>query len=95
MTLEIIMGRVDADGDTKDFWVPPLHASAQQEQGAYLFESMIEPGSRSGFYGYAIRVWPKHPDLVTPFLPGLILWASGDASLAAGSREKRHSASAK
>lgn len=29
----------------------------------------------SGLHGYTVRVVPKHADLTTPFLPGLIVWA--------------------
>jgi hypothetical protein len=25
-----------------------------------------------------VRVLPNHPDLITPFLPGLIVWAGPD-----------------
>ena len=32
----------------------------------------------SGLHGYTVRVLPHHPNLVTPFLPGLIAWASGE-----------------
>ena len=33
--------------------------------------------AQSGLYGYAIRVLPKHSDALTPFMPGLNLWARG------------------
>jgi len=29
----------------------------------------------SGLHGYTVRVVPKHADLTSPFLPGLIVWA--------------------
>ena len=31
--------------------------------------------SKTGQHGYAVRILPKHPDLVHPFLPGLVRWA--------------------
>lgn len=43
--------------------------------GAYTYEGEI-PCRTSGLHGYSIRVIPSHPDLSTPFEPGLIIWAS-------------------
>jgi starch phosphorylase len=79
VSVEIVTGRMNADGDITNFFTTPMHAAEQKDPGSYRFESKIEPGSRSGLYGYAIRVLPKHPDLVSAFLPGRILWACGDA----------------
>lgn len=31
--------------------------------------------ARTGQHGYAVRILPKHPDLVHPFIPGLVRWA--------------------
>jgi len=46
----------------------------------------IQPVAQSGLYGYgyAIRVLPKHSDALTPFVPGLILWARGRTAAAHG-----------
>jgi hypothetical protein len=85
---------VNADGDITNFFTTPMHAAEQKNPGSYRFESMIEPGSRSGLYGYAIRVLPKHPDLVSAFLSGRILWASGDASQISPGRKEAARASA-
>jgi starch phosphorylase len=30
---------------------------------------------RTGQHGYSVRVLPKHPALVSPYVPGLIRWA--------------------
>jgi hypothetical protein len=32
--------------------------------------------AKSGFFGYAVRILPHHPDAVTPYMPGLITWAT-------------------
>lgn len=79
VSVEIVAGRVNADSEITNFFTTPMQAAEQKEPGSYRFESMIQTGSRSGLYGYAIRVLPKHPDLVSAFLPGRILWACGDA----------------
>ncbi len=92
VTVEIVTGRVNADGDITDFFTTPMRAGEPGGQSVYRFESEIQPGSHSGLYGYAMRILPKHRDLVSPFLPGMILWACGGASTqqAAESRDAFH-----
>ena len=43
--------------------------------GCYRFHASLHT-AKSGFFGYAIRILPHHPDAVTPFIPLLITWAS-------------------
>jgi starch phosphorylase len=73
--VESMMGRVGADGELTDLAATPMHAGEQSSPGNYLFQCVIQPKARSGLYGYAIRVLPRHPSALSPFLPGLILWA--------------------
>jgi len=89
VAVEIVAGRVNADGDITDLFTTPMEASPRNGSGNYRFESEIQPGLHSGLYGYSIRVLPKHRDLVNPFLPGLILWACGASSTrpASGAQE--------
>ena len=84
VAVEIVLGRVNADGELIDFAVTPMQAAEQSGPSTYLFRSAIQPIARSGLYGYAIRVLPRHADSLTRFLPGLILWACGRAAVAAG-----------
>ena len=88
VSVEVVAGRVNADGDIHNFFTTLMHAAGQKDAGSYRFESMIQTGSRSGLYGYAIRILPKHPDLVSAFLPGRILWASGEPAPAASVRKE-------
>jgi glycogen phosphorylase len=94
VTVEIVAGRVNADGDITDFFTTPMQASEQNGQAGYRFESEIQPGSRSGLYGYAIRILPKHLELVSPFLPGLILWTCGEPSGRVSGHKEAYCASA-
>jgi len=41
--------------------------------GDHLYAGAI-PCRTSGQHGYAVRILPYHPDLVTPFVPALIRW---------------------
>ena len=43
--------------------------------GAHWYQGAV-PCARTGHRGYAVRVLPGHPELMTPFLPGLIRWSS-------------------
>ena len=47
--------------------------------GVSLFAGAI-PCSISGRHGFALRIMPRHADLVEPYEPGLILWESADHS---------------
>jgi starch phosphorylase len=53
----------------------PLKPSGSQSEGAYVYEASGVPCRVSGLRGYTLRVLPHHPDLATPFQPGLIVWA--------------------
>jgi starch phosphorylase len=81
VTVESVMGRLSADGEITDFVTIPMQSSEQDSAGNYLFHSVIQPTTRSGMYGYAVRVLPKPPYSQNPFLPGLILWAGDGLSI--------------
>jgi starch phosphorylase len=78
VAVESVMGPVNAGGEFTDFAASPMHACGQGSAGNYNFQCAIQPKVRSGLYGYAIRVLPKHSSVQNRFLPGLILWA-GDS----------------
>ncbi len=75
VTVETLIGRMGADGEIKDFVAIPMQSSDLGASGSYVFHSVIQPTARSGMYGYGIRILPKAPYALSPFLPGLILWA--------------------
>jgi glycogen phosphorylase len=76
VAVESVMGRVSADGEITNFAATPMQPCGQNSPGSYVFQCIIEPRVRSGLYGYAIRVLPRHPHELSAFRPGLILWAS-------------------
>ena len=79
VTVEVYVGRVDANGEIVKAEATPLEPIETDTEGGYVFEASAIPCRRSGLHGYTIRVLPHHPDLVTSFLPGLILWAGAVA----------------
>jgi len=77
VAVEVVMGRLNADGELTDFGVFTMQVCGQ-DAGNYVFKSTVQPSARSGKYGYAIRVLPKHAHAQSRLLPGLILWAEND-----------------
>jgi starch phosphorylase len=77
VAVEVVMGRLNADGELTDFGVVTMQVCGQ-DAGNYVFKSTVQPSARSGKYGYAIRVLPKHAHAQSRLLPGLILWAENN-----------------
>jgi glycogen phosphorylase len=75
VVVQILEGRLDARGEIQDPAVTTTHPQDGATSGSVLFRTALH-SSRSGLRGYAIRLLPNHPDAVTPFMPGLILWAA-------------------
>lgn len=73
--VELYLGRVNAGGEIVEASATPMQPAGKDGDGTYLFEASAVPCPRSGLHGFTVRVLPYHPDLVTPFLPGLIVWA--------------------
>jgi hypothetical protein len=44
-------------------------------EGRAMFTGNIEFDDASGTRGFTVRIVPRHENLVSPFLPGLITWA--------------------
>lgn len=77
--VELYLGRVDARGEIVEAGATPMQPTEADAEGYNFFEASSVPCRESGLHGYTVRVLPHHPDLTTPFLPGLIVWASPDA----------------
>jgi starch phosphorylase len=73
--VELYLGRVDAGGELVGAKATAMHPVGQGKVGSYFFEASDVTCSASGQHGYTVRVLPHHPDLTTPFLPELIVWA--------------------
>jgi starch phosphorylase len=73
--VELYLGRVDAAGELLEAETMPMQFVKQAGIGRYCFEATAVSCYTSGRHGYTVRVLPHHADLITPFLPGLIVWA--------------------
>ncbi len=73
--VEFYMGPLNVDGDIVEPDAISLEHAQAEEGGRHRFEAPAVPCRQSGLHGFSARVLPHHPDLITPFLPGLITWA--------------------
>jgi starch phosphorylase len=75
VAVELYMGLVDASGEITEAESTPMQPVGPKGEGTYIYQASAVTLCGSGLYGYTLRVLPRHPDLTTPFLPGLIVWA--------------------
>ena len=73
--VEMLTGPLNGDGEMADVTIVPMKAGGADESGGRIFEATLRPSGRSGLHGYAVRILPRHEEIVNPFIPGLITWA--------------------
>jgi starch phosphorylase len=73
VTVQLYAGAITASGSIGDAAPLTMEHSKQMAPGRHLYVGRIECKT-SGRHGFALRVLPGHPDMATPFEPGLILW---------------------
>jgi starch phosphorylase len=74
VTVELCLGRVNDHGEIVTAEATPMQPVGPAGDGSWHFAASIVP-YQSGLHGYTVRLLPRHPDLTTPFVPGLIVWA--------------------
>ncbi len=72
--VEFYHGQVDQHGRIMEGRAMAMTHAKPNGVGSYLFSGVV-PCERSGQYGYAIRILPRHPDLSNAFEMHLIRWA--------------------
>lgn len=75
LEVQIYAGEVSPNGELIHAEAIPMIPSEDSEDGTYWFRGEI-PCRTTGHRGYQVRVLPYHPNLVSPFVPGLIRWGS-------------------
>lgn len=75
LSIEVCTGRLDADGDISDAISSPMEFVSKSGNW-HLYQAEVTPGTESGLHGCTARVLCRHRDLQSPFVPGLITWAS-------------------
>lgn len=75
VSVELYLGPVNSKGEIFNANAIAMKAVETYPNGVYMFQAEAVMCCRSGMHGFTVRILPQHPDLVTPFLPGLITWA--------------------
>jgi starch phosphorylase len=71
--VQLYHGEVNSSGDLVDAESIPMALAEGGGDGTHWYRGEV-PCLKTGHRGYTVRVLPSHPDLATPFLPGLIRW---------------------
>ncbi len=74
LAVELYMGRLNADGEIVEAAAVEMKPLGR-DGSVYMYEAEATASTGSGKHGYTARVLPRHPDLRTRFVPGLIVWA--------------------
>ncbi len=72
VTVQVYTGRIDAEGELEDPQTVDMKVAGQDEEG-HIFKVKVRC-RHAGRQGFAVRVLPSNPDLVHPFVPGLVRW---------------------
>lgn len=73
VTVQIYQGRLDTKGTITEATTSDLQYSNSSD-GVHFFKGAVQ-GETSGRYGFAVRILPHHPALVSPFDVKVIYWA--------------------
>jgi starch phosphorylase len=79
VAVQVVSGAVDASGEITNPLIVAMQP-AGKDGSVDLFQAVLKPSTKTGLHGYSVRVLPRHPDLVSPFRPGLITWTESSAS---------------
>lgn len=73
VSVEMFCGPINATGEIEQAQALKMQHTREMGPNRHLFVGQIRC-ARSGRQGFAVRILPGHPDLATPFEPGLIHW---------------------
>jgi starch phosphorylase len=72
--VEIYSGLVDTKDALQRTRTSPMQCGGPAEDGAFQFQGRLQFRA-SGQHGFGLRILAQHPDLISPFDTGLLLWA--------------------
>lgn len=75
VAVQLYLGPVDAKGEFTDARVLTMEPNGHRQESNFEFYADAILNDQSGPHGFNVRVVPRHPDLVSPFIPGMICWA--------------------
>jgi len=77
VSVEMYQGFVDSQDQLTSGQAVPMEVQGEAHEDTYTFVGSIAC-QESGRCGFAVRVVPRHPDLLNPYDPRLICWDEGD-----------------
>lgn len=75
LSVQLYLGSADGNDEILGGHPKIMRLRGQDDHGNAVFASKIEIDRSSGMKGFTVRVLPRHENLITPYLPGLISWA--------------------
>ena len=78
LSVQLYHGGVKLTGELEGAESIPMVTGEEGPSGSRWFSGEV-PCATTGHRGFAVRVLPNHPDLATPFLPGLIRWSDEES----------------
>ncbi len=72
VAVQVYTGRINAEGNLENPEVVKMKPE-KRDGNAHTFRARVKC-RQAGRQGYAIRVLPDHPELVHPYIPGLLRW---------------------
>ena len=72
VTVQLYYGRVNGDGELKQVQTMDMELAEGKSTAAWQCEL---PCSSSGRHGFNVRVIPRHPEMINPMCPGMVVWA--------------------
>ena len=75
IVVQLYLGRVNAANEIVEAKALSMRVAEPEDDGHYIYETNGVTCRHSGLHGYTVRVLPRHPDLPSSFLPGLVVWA--------------------
>ncbi len=75
LNVQLYIGTVDSTNEIVIGRSVSMMVVQHDVDGNARYRATIETDRSSGVKGFTVRVLPRHQDLVTPYLPGLISWA--------------------
>lgn len=79
--VQLYHGRVTSLGELMDAKAQPMQHAEDLGDGLHRFEGSFAPAG-SGQHGFSVRCLPSDDRLVTPFMPGLLTWDTGQHAAA-------------
>jgi starch phosphorylase len=69
--VQVVHGRASASDELRDIETAPLAFSESYEGGRHSFDGDLVP-TRTGAFGYTVRILPAHPAMANPAELGLV-----------------------